>query len=389
MTDNLLRPTWGQLDSHELRLLLDERIGRPGQYDGREANPHRIHLPLAGRECHVTLTYSGRAIVNVEPGPAFDRSQWNAIAEEIETKVLAGPERIGREFSFCSHRVTGSWRGNRSGVQILPPYPGSPAAPFECADHPFILEFPVREASHWPITNHRRMGEHRRLSLMLNTVLAGRLSAQGHRPGHSWGCFRQDGGEFEVRWVQNQYFGHLGQCVLEAPTPLSGELVEVIPADRYFDEVRGIDGRGLRVPSDLDESIYRYQQLPAFRRNEFDRAAYWLDMSSRQWVISMSLSFGALVSTVESLINQRGPGSTGRFRNFLERYAPGASLAVRRNEMYDLRSGIFHGSDLMTIDQDINFGWDPPWENERELYAELWSLTRTVIRNWLRNPPPS
>lgn len=165
------------------------------------------------------------------------------------------------------------------------------------------------------------------------------------------------------------------------------EQLEVIPADRYFDEVRGIDGRGLRVPSDLDESIWRYQQLPAVRREEFDRAAYWLDMSSRQWTISMSLSFGSLVSAVESLINQRGPGSTARFRNFLERYAPGASLEARRSEMYDLRSGIFHGSDLMTLDQDISFGWDPPWWNERELHEELWGLTRSVIRSWLRNPP--
>jgi len=388
MASNLLRATWTQLDSHELRLLLDHRIGGPGQYDRRESNPHRIHLPLAASECRVTLTYSDRAITSVEPGPAFDQFQWDAIAEEIETKVLAGPERIGREYSFCIHRVSGSWRGDRSGVQILPPDPESPTAPVECADHPFILEFLFREAGYWPITNHRRMREHRRLTLMLNTVLAGRMSVQGRRAGHSWGCFHRDGGQLEVRWVQNEYFGELGRCVLEVATPLSDERLEVIPADRYFEEVRGIDGRGLCVPSDLDESICRYQQLPAVRREEFDRAAYWLDMASRQWTISMSSSFGALVSAVESLINQRGPGSTARFRSFLERYAPGASLEGRRNEMYDLRSGILHGSDLMTIDQDISFGWDPPWWNERELHEELWGLTRVVIRNWLLNPPP-
>jgi len=388
MARNLLRATWAQLDSHDLRLLLDRRIGGPGQYNGRESNPHRIHLPLAGSECRVTLTYSDRAITSVEPGPAFDQCQWDAVAEEIETKVLAGPERSGRDHSFCSHRVSGMWRGDRSGVQILPPHPESPSAPVKCADHPFILEFRFREAGYWRITNHRRLREHRRLTLMLNTVLAGRMSVQGRRAGHSWGSFQRDGGPLEVRWVQKEYFGHLGRCVLEAPTPLSDQRLEVIPADRYFKEVRGIDGRGLRVPSDLDESICRYQQLPAVRREEFDRAAYWLDMASRQWTISMSSSFGALVSAVESLINQRGPGSTGRFRDFLERHAPGASLEARRNEMYDLRSGIFHGSELMTIDQDISFGWDPPWWKERELHEELWGLTRTVIRNWLRNPPP-
>jgi hypothetical protein len=231
------------------------------------------------------------------------------------------------------------------------------------------------------------MREHRRLTLMLNTVLAGGTSVQGRRTGHSWGCFRRDGGELEVRWVQNEYFGRLGPCVLDTPTPLSDERLEVIPADRYFEEVRGIDGRGLRVPSDLDESISRYKRLPSVRREEFDRAAYWLDMASRQWTISMSSSFGALVSAAEALINHRGRGSAARFRSFLERYAPGRSLEAHRREMYDLRSGIFHGSDLMTIDQDISFGWDPPWLKGRELHEELWGLTRTVIRNWFHNPP--
>src|SRR5688572_26972875 len=111
MASNLLRATWSQLDSHELRLLLDQRIGGPGQYEGRNSNPDRIHLPLAGPSCRVTLTYSDRAITSVQPGPAFDQSQWDAIAGEIEAKVLAGAERIGREYSFCSHRVSGSWRG--------------------------------------------------------------------------------------------------------------------------------------------------------------------------------------------------------------------------------------------------------------------------------------
>jgi hypothetical protein len=221
---------------------------------------------------------------------------------------------------------------------------------------------------------------------MLNTVLAGGTTLQNSRSDHLWGCFYRDGKQ-EVQWVQSSYFAPLGECVLDAPSPLAAERLEVIPANRYFDEVQGLDGRGLRLPSDLDESISRYYQLPTVRREEFDRAAYWLHMSSRLWTTSMSLSFGSLVSAVESLINQRGPGSTARFRNFLERYAPGVSQEAHRNEMYEVRSGIFHGSDLMTLDLDISYGWDPPWWNERELHEELSRLTRSVIRSWLRNPP--
>jgi hypothetical protein len=388
MATNLLRPTWGQLDSHELRILLDTRIGGPGQYDGREANPNRLYLPLAGAQCRVVLTFSGRQIITVEPGAGFDAAQWDSIAHDIETSVLTGPTKIGRDYSFSSYRVQGSWRGQRSGVQILPPHPDAPKAPVEMAEHPFILEFPIREAGLWAITNHRRLREHRNLTLLLNTLLAGRTNPQPRRGDHFWGCFHRDGGPAEIRWVQNFYFAPEGAAMLDAPSPLTAERLEEIAADRYFTAVRGLDGRGLRVPTDLDDSICRYQQLHPARRAEFDRAAFWLDNASRQWNSSMSASFAALVSAVESLINKDGPGSKARFQDFFERYAPGASLAPRRNQMYKLRSTILHGSELLTIDQDVSFGWDPPWWNERELHEELWTVTRIAVRNWLRNPPP-
>ena len=102
----------------------------------------------------------------------------------------------------------------------------------------------------------------------------------------------------------------------------------------------------------------------------------------------MSASFASLVSAVESLINQDGPGSKARFQEFFERYAPGASLASRRNTMYKLRSTILHGSMLMAMDQDRAFGWDPIEHEDMELHRELWTVTQTAIRSWLRNPPP-
>jgi hypothetical protein len=52
--------------------------------------------------------------------------------------------------------------------------------------------------------------------------------------------------------------------------------------------------------------------------------------------------------------------------------------------MYSLRSGILHGSELMQLDQDLAFGWDPPWWKERELHDELWTITRLAVRNWLK-----
>ena len=81
------------------------------------------------------------------------------------------------------------------------------------------------------------------------------------------------------------------------------------------------------------------------------------------------------------------PGPTKNFKDFFETYAPGESWRKDRDDLYKLRSGILHGGQLMLVDQDLAFGWDPPWWKERELLSRLWPLTRLGIRNWLKNPP--
>jgi hypothetical protein len=81
------------------------------------------------------------------------------------------------------------------------------------------------------------------------------------------------------------------------------------------------------------------------------------------------------------------PGATENFRTFFETYAPGTALRERRSQMYNLRSGILHGSNVMQMDQDSDFGWHPASQTELDLSFELSSIMRVALRNWLKNPP--
>jgi len=204
--ENLLRDTWAGLDQTDLRLLLQERIGVPGQYDG---NLDVLHLPLAREKCRVSLTYKGSKIVAIEPGAAFDGPEWEGICSEIEGPILTGPRRVGREFSFSTFRIEGWWRGTQSGVQILPPPNNAPRA--GGADDPFILEFPIQDAGLWPITNHRRMREHRKLTQLLNLLLVGTTKFVPDRHRHFWACV-QFAAKPEFKWVQEWYSADLGQA---------------------------------------------------------------------------------------------------------------------------------------------------------------------------------
>jgi len=139
----------------------------------RELATERANFWRFARSVSVVSQHAkSKKIVAVEPGPAFDDAEWQKIAEEIESAILVGPPKVGREYSFSSFRVPGSWRGERSGVQIMPPPPEAPRAPVGMAAHPFILEFPIIGAPEdlWPITNHRRIREHRRESTFIWSV---------------------------------------------------------------------------------------------------------------------------------------------------------------------------------------------------------------------------
>jgi hypothetical protein len=403
MAENLLRASWADFDPTEVRLLVDKHIGGPGQFD-RLKNPDKLYLPLAGSSCRIVLTFQSKKIVAIEPGQAFDASEWDRVSTEIESSILAGPMKVGREYSFSSFRVPGSWHGKRSGVQILPPPDDAPHAPVEIAQHPFILEFPIRTSDLWPVTNHRRLREHRKLTHLLNVLLTGRTSLQPRRTGHLWASVPRDhDAGYEIKWVQEFYFAKLGAAVIDELSSAAAQKLEEVETEEYYTTVEH-DEKSLRVPADLDESICRYMALGAEKSAKFDRATFWIDMASRQWNISVSASFAALVSAIESL-TERGevhrikcpacgkptqhevPGATRRFVDFFDNYAPDAAMAKRRNDMYALRSGILHGSDLMQVDQDFAYGLAPPWWNEHELLDDLWGLTRVALRNWLKSSP--
>jgi hypothetical protein len=425
---NLRKKEWEILDSNELLMLLRSRFHAFGQLGSREGKRKTIYFP-ARAACEIAITIDGDKVARIEPGDAFDGGKWSKSSDDINNTLVAGAPKVGRGFSFSAHRVLGWWRGARSGVQILPPPADAARAPVEMAEHPFILEFPIKASDDWSITNQRRQVEHRRLTLLLNTLLAPRISGESNRISHCWAAIDPVQQERKLleklrwpfewfprivlkppsqastsEWIQRSFFANLGPPVSETLSATSGDKLQEFEPNDYYTNVRGFDGEGLRVPSDLDNSICSYAEMSPEHREKFDRASFWLDVASQQWSISMSASFAARVTAIEALTEGRGmihhydcpvckkptshevPGATRRFIDFFDTYAPGEALAKQRSEMYSLRSGILHGGKLMELDRVLAVGISPVDSNEGELQRDLWGLTSVAIRNWLRSP---
>lgn len=187
---NLLKPEWAEIDSADLRLLLESRIGSPGQYTG-ESGDHRLFLPLFGT-CRVILQFDGNRVSSIERGKKFDKDEWATVSADIDGLLATRPDKFGKDFAFSSYHVGGGWRGTRSGVQISPAPEGAPTLPQGLmGQHPFILEVPLVADREWIVTNRRRLREHRKIALLLNILLVGRVNVQPVQSKHGWALVGQ------------------------------------------------------------------------------------------------------------------------------------------------------------------------------------------------------
>jgi hypothetical protein len=195
---------------------------------------------------------------------------------------------------------------------------------------------------------------HRKLTHLLNLLLAGGASVEPSRTEHFWAILSSEGGGVVCQWVQPGFFVQPDAALTNLSSVSVTERLEEVNPDVYYKDL-GFDGNNLCVPTDLDRSICRYLELLPESRAKFDRATFWMSTASRQWYISVSASFAALVSGIESLTEQGNkhtftcpickgngqhevPGATRRFKDFLEMYAPGRVLKDRRDKMYGWRS---------------------------------------------------
>lgn len=399
---NLFLPAWSQIDSLELVSLLKECIGGQGQSD-IQTSEDKWYLPAARAACEIVLTFKGPVIEGIESGPAFDQNKWDQIVPKIN-ELLLGAEKIGRNYSFSLYPVCGSWHGERSRVQILPAPAGAPRPDFEAAEHPFILEFGMSSTEALSIAQLRRVRFHQQLTLLLNVLLRGRINTQLPRTEYFWTDIARDITNPNYRYVYTAFWAPLGVAITEDFSAVVDEALEEIDAADYYDYDSPKFGIGsmLCVPNDLDDSIFKYRQLPRDRRAAFDRAAFWVDLSRRQWPYSISAAFASLVSAIEAVADepylthsvwcgQCGfardhdvPGAGGRFQTFLDKHAPGTGMKKRRNEMYRMRSEILHGDKLMQLDLSMSSAFQPPTWQEYDLHSDLSAVTRLALRNWLK-----
>ena len=114
MSNNLLKNALTRLDPIELRIV-SERFGPFGQWADRVNNPNSYFLPLADDTWRLVLRFKDSDITAIEPGPAFDASEWAALEKDIETCLLSGTLKVGRASTWVCSRALSALPGRCRG----------------------------------------------------------------------------------------------------------------------------------------------------------------------------------------------------------------------------------------------------------------------------------
>ena len=132
-----------------------------------------FYIEVPGRdECALRIRTKKGLIVHLEAGPALTTDDLDVLKETIRTELVESPgDSIAWEILFSSEPVRGSFQCDTPLLQLTQAPPEAPQPQQSVAEHPFILRFPVRRSTSFPITCQRRQRQALEWAHILNVLL--------------------------------------------------------------------------------------------------------------------------------------------------------------------------------------------------------------------------
>jgi hypothetical protein len=328
-------------------------------------------------------------------GDAFTPELEQRVEEAIhEALVVSDRRAVARGTMFAARPVRGCWRHNDQ-LQLMPAPLEAPRPHTLMGDHPFIVDFAYSESSVFMLRNHRIQARSHELRLLLNLLLSGGVTMPTNRGRHHWVFTPLDYPEPRVIWTNEGYFiPEFTFVVPEMPDPTDTPPLIEIDARAYYDIGR-IGADELTIPSELGVLIDAHSSLSGDDLSRFDRALYWLAMASEVWSLSQSLHLSSLVNAIECLAvgeddRNRADGPTASFKQFMREYAPGQPSGKLLDHIYELRSDITHGEQLLAYDRPSSgIHLDQTTSQHRQAGDDASRLTRGALLNWLWSRAPA
>ena len=383
-----------EVDYRELVQLLMHSL-----HNAQFTSPTRIDFPnMTEPTLSVHYTKSGH-ISRIET--TLDAAAVGLLVDDIERLLLAPTiRRVSRRVMFADLPLVGWWQ---AGAIVLREAPSeAPRPPQILGDHPLILEVEFDATDDFFFNALRSDRVSHEYALVLSLFLPSLHLAKRFIAFH-WGLVTpgvEGFGTEPVRpqWMQEYYDVPGLERFADTHTPKAD--LQDLPSepDAVFYSREGISiDSGFTIPDSLSAWMEKYTALSAAQKTRLLRAAYWLSHARQVRSLSASAALVAMVQVIESLVPtptgqgrcptcglMTGPGPTQSFTAFVEKYGfPNAADQASAKLLYQQRSQLTHGHDLLLADREIGFGWTTPGDAEEQgrlRYANR--LVRICAINW-------
>jgi hypothetical protein len=348
----------------------------------------------------VRVRFANDRITKVEFGPGATPDLVQALQYKVQAALLDDqqPDRT-RRVVFSAIPVAGVFKHEPTAVALaaLPPEALQPPAFF--GDHPFLIEVPfVSSRDPW-ISMHRQWRALDEWIWLLNTVLLDRMKT--YRSHQAWFLSLDDpgaGAPLVSRWGSESYASP-GLDLARPIDPTAALPMPVMSDATYYGRIGVSVGDTLSLPASFPSQLAAIAGLGPDDRRRLLQAGHWLTAAVDLWGTHMASWYIAQVAAIESLVYsrkrgnvcptcglERGAGPTRRFKEFLDKYAPGGGTGAEIRELYRIRSGLVHGSTLLHHDSPMGSGMLAFVSNEREPMDRLSRVVTISLVNWLSDP---
>lgn len=270
-------------------------------------------------------------------------------------------------------------------IQILPLPHGAVSPPTWCTRWPALVEFLSPSSSDDYLAHFRR--QKRRVQVLeFLQICAGPYVWRESSSDHLWvwaaeaiktrspSEWRQSGFAVFEHWQKDK----IGFSVYSSRTENDAQ-----------------QSTTFQFPDDLSASWRSWTALSDNHKKNFHIASHWYDLAQKNWSISFTLAFSALMVAIDVLLpdvattpcelckRPQGPGLNARYRDFLNTYCPGIPHHIIR-EFANRRSKYVHGGGLMMHDEPRSFGLQPALQFDRSLVDAMFEVCRVALKNWMK-----
>ena len=373
-------------------------------YFGQGEHPNSLHYKFSkslDKDVFITVTYDNkRKMTEITPSPKLSKQNIQDLKKRISEELIDNQTiSVGQQVCFSqNNRSVEGYFKYKDIFQLVPVPSHAPRQEYVVGGHPFLLQYKYVSSSNISVDNARRMKRVTELGLLIHFLSGSVVIYPSVYIEFAWVFNRADDKDFSTSLKQIAY--HYEGLTTKLEGYSSVESLNLIPfGERHSNELT------LKINS--SQLLDKVFSLDSKQYDRLIKSLYWYYISNKTWLLSHSLSYVSLITSIECLLEKVDKCSCGtakahkglelcdicgesKFRigksikEFFEKHAKTTfdqMSSEEKKQIYNIRSGMVHGADIYPRDLNSQFSYSQSLDDSFQRHIS--KLVSESINKWI------